>query len=420
MNIKKIQINNLFHTFTHKIGLNKDLTIIMGENGVGKTVTLKLIDAVFNQHFDFLAETDFESIILTFTKERWIITKEPRVEDGDNKCILSFSTTKKDTKPYLIDSTQLYPKLPPHIVRINDDKWYNRRSHMIMSKEYIADRYPIAFQPTFPEWMSNQFNRNHVRLINTQRLFINNSSNDLKNGLAVELYSEQLSKQMQEVMSRASFTTADLDRTFPKRLVKLLKAHKKFNPSKIISDLTDLETKRKKLSEVGLLKTIDAETIGVEELDEKDTTMLTVMHQYVQDSQQKLKQYDRLYNRISLFSKIIDFHFKRKIMRADSSEGFVVYSIIPGEKVEKKEIPLKKLSSGEQNELVLFYELLFKCDDKDLILIDEPEISLHLEWLQTMVNDLRSIVKENKSSLLIATHSPDFIGENYDLVQNLG
>lgn len=196
MNIKKIQINKLFHSFTHKIELNKDLTIIMGENGVGKTVTLKLIDAIFNQHFDFLAETDFESIIVTFTKERWIIKKEPLInKDGDIKCLLSFSTTKRNTELFKIDSTQLYPKLPPYIVRIDDDKWYNRRSQMIYSREYITDRYPIAFQATFPEWMSNQFNRNHVRLINTQRLFINDSANDLRNGFAVEFYSEQLSKK---------------------------------------------------------------------------------------------------------------------------------------------------------------------------------------------------------------------------------
>ena len=77
------------------------------------------------------------------------------------------------------------------------------------------------------------------------------------------------------------------------------------------------------------------------------------------------------------------------------------------------------LSSGEQNELVLFYEMLFKCDSKDLVLIDEPEISLHLEWMQSMIGDLKRVADKNKMSLLIATHSPDLVGENYELVQHL-
>jgi hypothetical protein len=37
-----------------------------------------------------------------------------------------------------------------------------------------------------------------------------------------------------------------------------------------------------------------------------------------------------------------------------------------------------------------------------------------------MIGDLKRISKENGASLLIATHSPDFVGDNYDLVQNLG
>lgn len=44
----------------------------------------------------------------------------------------------------------------------------------------------------------------------------------------------------------------------------------------------------------------------------------------------------------------------------------------------KNEIPIEHLSSGEKNDFVLFYELIFKCDSKSLILVDEPEISLHV------------------------------------------
>ena len=38
MDIKRIVIKNLFNIFTHEISFKEDVTIIMGEKGVGKTV----------------------------------------------------------------------------------------------------------------------------------------------------------------------------------------------------------------------------------------------------------------------------------------------------------------------------------------------------------------------------------------------
>lgn len=418
MNIKSIQINNLFHTFNHNILLNKDIKIIMGENGVGKTVSLKLIDAIFNKNYEFLAETDFQSIAINFGREKWKITKEKSIDNDyiDKICI---SSNKKGTEPFIIDSSMIYPRLPSYVDKIDDDHWINRRNRVIYSREHLADRYPPLPLNSIPEWMQNQLNNNHVKLINTQRLFFTENNREAKNGLAVDIYSDELKTLMQEEMTKASLTTADLDRTFPKRLVNLLKAHKKFKLDDILQEIKDLEKKRGELSEAGLLTTKESETIDADDLDEKDKTMLAVMYQYIKDSKEKLHKYDKLYNKVSLLCQIIDTHFKRKALKVDSYRGFIVYPKIDEKIIESDIIPLRNLSSGEQNELVLFYELLFKCDDKDLILIDEPEISLHLEWLQSMIDDIKSIVNENGSKLLIATHSPDFVGDNYDLVQNL-
>lgn len=65
--------------------------------------------------------------------------------------------------------------------------------------------------------------------------------------------------------------------------------------------------------------------------------------------------------------------------------------------------------------MVLFFELLFKSNDKSLILIDEPEISLHISWQNCFIKDLKEITKINNIDVLIATHSPDIIADNWDL-----
>ncbi len=42
----------------------------------------------------------------------------------------------------------------------------------------------------------------------------------------------------------------------------------------------------------------------------------------------------------------------------------------------------------------------------DLVLIDEPEISLHIEWQMAFVDDIRAALRESSIDVLMATHSP--------------
>lgn len=72
-------------------------------------------------------------------------------------------------------------------------------------------------------------------------------------------------------------------------------------------------------------------------------------------------------------------------------------------------MPLKKLSSGEQHELILFYGLLFKTSPGSLIMIDEPEISLQVVWQEQFLQDVQDITRLANIDVLRANHSPDNI-----------
>ena len=73
-----------------------------------------------------------------------------------------------------------------------------------------------------------------------------------------------------------------------------------------------------------------------------------------------------------------------------------------------KEIEFDALSSGEQQIVSIFAKLNFS-DKKYIILIDEPEISLSVEWQRKFLPDICS--SNNCSQLIAITHSP-FIFEN--------
>lgn len=68
-----------------------------------------------------------------------------------------------------------------------------------------------------------------------------------------------------------------------------------------------------------------------------------------------------------------------------------------------------ELSKGEKEILSLFSKLYFKGKKDIILLIDEPEISLNINWQKELIP---SIVKSGKCGLIVAmTHSP-FIFQN--------
>ena len=57
-----------------------------------------------------------------------------------------------------------------------------------------------------------------------------------------------------------------------------------------------------------------------------------------------------------------------------------------------------------------------------VLFIDEPEISLHIEWQRVLVTLLGRILKQTRgeeSILMFATHSPDIITDHLDSVVDL-
>ena len=71
-----------------------------------------------------------------------------------------------------------------------------------------------------------------------------------------------------------------------------------------------------------------------------------------------------------------------------------------------------ELSSGEQSQALLFAKILSVAQDGMAILIDEPEISLHLHWQMTFHSSLATLLKGiRRIHVVVATHAPVVISE---------
>ena len=96
------------------------------------------------------------------------------------------------------------------------------------------------------------------------------------------------------------------------------------------------------------------------------------------------------------------------------------------------------LPSGIRQKFRIFTSIAMQVASvqKSLILIDEPEISLHLSWQRTFVDDLISFLSEMTSdfrttvddggdlqgiiSIIVSTHSPAIIANHYHRAKQIG
>jgi len=81
-----------------------------------------------------------------------------------------------------------------------------------------------------------------------------------------------------------------------------------------------------------------------------------------------------------------------------------------GIKAAGEEIPIGSLSSGEKQMLRIMLDVL--SAGENAVLIDEPELSMHVDWQLQLVAAMRKVNPD--CQLLLATHSPDVMAHVED------
>ena len=142
---------------------------------------------------------------------------------------------------------------------------------------------------------------------------------------------------------------------------------------------------------------------------------MAVLWTYLADTDSKLGTFQDLLGRTNLFLDIVNRRFINKTITADAEKGIKVITDSTGDTLEPSD-----LSSGEQHELVLFYDLLFNTSPGTLVLIEEPEISLHVAWQQAFLGDIEAVTRLVPVRFVIATHSPQIIHKSWSRTVMLG
>lgn len=444
MRIKQISVNGLFGIFDHVIPLNMDdrITVIHGPNGFGKTAMLRILNAFFNNRYWELRRIPFRKFRVEFDDDKNIeIVKSNNDEEEINKNI-TFDFYKLNSHPEKFSLKQtkirsnkvdiLISRLDdfiPGLERIAPRKWLYRLTEETLSLEEVLERFsnlsPLDLKPQeIPDWLKGLNSNINIRLIESQRLlnFIPNRASTLDYKTTsilstVSAYSNEIAKLMQDKFKEYGTMSQSLDRTFPIRVVKQ-QSSSDITDEQLRHQLKELEETRYRLIEVGLLdKDENSEfPIQPQDIDESTKKALSV---YIEDVEKKLNVFNEIATKINLLKRIINNKFSYKEINFSREKGFILTTLYNSSLSDSKTLLPTDLSSGEQHELVLLYELLFKVEPNSLVLIDEPELSLHVGWQVQFLKDLQEITKLADLDILIATHSPDIIQDRWDLTVEL-
>jgi len=79
-------------------------------------------------------------------------------------------------------------------------------------------------------------------------------------------------------------------------------------------------------------------------------------------------------------------------------------------KENAKEFEINRLSTGEKTLMSKVLLLYFGGYEDKIILIDEPELSLHPSWQNKVLKIYENFALQNNCQIIIATHSPHIIG----------
>ncbi len=360
--IKRLEVEGLNNRLDAAMDFNEDLNIITGRNGSGKTTLLKLIWYLISGNLtDVVSEIPFRSVSIHTDAFSFSIERA-----ANKRCKLDFQPANKKE----VDLQ------PPQLLRVSQTDEIAELGRTILDSTNGS-----LFFPSFRR-IEGGFDRLSAHEGTAVRVHYRHS-NQLRRRVV-----DRATERLQEAMYRLSNQVSVINHKFiasisTHDIVKLL-TEKYADVSKRTNDLS-----------VKLSKEISQKTSDTKASDDANPALTDIKRSV----EQFTKEQDSLLRPFSVLSEQIPEIFEYEGIR-------VTDAITLGN--EQHAIDSDLLSSGEKQMLSFLCYNTFVQNTP--IFIDEPELSLHVDWQRLLLPTL--LEQDTNNQFFIATHSP-FIYSRY-------
>ena len=314
--------------------------------------------------------------------------------------------------------------------RLGEDSWENRFNGDVASGSELEALLGVDLGELLgagpPALVADFVSQKPVYFIETQRLLSPHREEDLDDSSdgrrrrkvspsledTVSQYARDMKAKLNATLVYHSQKSQELDQSFPKRLLDRDVSSASVDEADIRARYEAQRGTRRRLEELRL--TPEGADLPLPS-GNLDRVKLDVLDLYLSDSEAKLDSFEEILEKVDLLKEVVNKRFLRKRLVVDAETGLSIRR-----DSDDQQIDPAVLSSGEKHELVMFYDMIFSAKPGALVLIDEPEISLHVSWQRQFLDDISRVADLTSIRALIATHSPQIIGTHTDKTQELG
>lgn len=425
------------------VDFNKDLSILTGVNGSGKTTAIILLQAILCPNFKDLISIPFERLELSILHND--VEIHISVQNEKENIILAVSTIDSSLKivKRKLEEFEYVNLKHKEGIETNDFIIKSLEPHPIL--EFIQGLPSPIFIGL--ERRIDEFQNEREDFLLERRMFINKSRHELS----------QYRRQFKGTLGVSLLETEFLVQAMYKRLKKIEDGYTSaiqrqslmsyfdyvtFDPKKDLDNLNNYIEKKNLLSRrqeiedalrkigydndafvsklkpffekleglIDSIKPLDSEKKGISIewlINKSQVEKLSQLVEIIDDYNSRI---NKAFLPINKFIEIINSFLK--------DTGKKVYIDQVGHLIVKrpngKDVSIDALSSGERQIVILFANVMFNKytseSRENILIIDEPELSLHIKWQEKFIDTL--LIASEKTQFILATHSPDIVGEH--------
>ncbi|MDS1792752.1 AAA family ATPase [Vibrio parahaemolyticus] len=392
---------------------NENVTVIYGDNGCGKTTLLRVLHAIFTKNDNELLKNKIESIRLKFS------TTKTNKDSGQKNVIIK---KKSNSDKYIWPESINFSSLGLGVGRtINSTETNIQINDIYRFFVQDIDKYKFVKvdKATHPgDWFDfcndllntskkyREFRKMHevnLSRFNEKNLYLKNVKIEEVVEMLLENYrvariktSKRIQNALFETLSSYLIATQPRFDDYHHDMRQLYQ-DVSINKARIISALDDNDDNKTKTEIVNKLKAISSFQTFINEIN---TPILIELFSNMVD---ELVNEQSMLNSINEIVSIFNQHMPTEKYLYVSETGL---EIITGDDSHS----VTELSSGESQLLITLCMLVLKGRDKDIILIDEPELSFNIKWQRKFVELVTYLVPD--SQVIVASHSPAIAGSS--------
>lgn len=437
--LRAVVVEGLFGSRDYTLELDAARpTILTGSNGTGKSTILRLVNAVARGDMETMAKAPLTGFTLVFANTpsfslyRNATSHLLSLEWGRHSDVIDVGWNEEiaGLPEWARDAWYEDPENSEEVVM------EAARAKGLPFTEYkeIRDRLRDISENsraiTPPAWFEELRTRFSVLFISDQRLIAEPKATTpgvrktaaaaaRRGGAprdrrrAIEHASADIADRIQLADSRYARVSQEQDRTFPRDVIRAMKQAANVSKKRVDDLVNQVEAQREQLRLVGLLDRADSYEPKFDPEDFEEANVRSVVATIMQANLRKLDVLDDLAQRLTTYKAFLDSRYTPKSVTLNRGQGMRI-ELASGQSIRPSD-----LSSGEQQMAVLAYEILFRTEPNTLVIIDEPEISLHVLWQDTLVDDLSKMGLASNLQFLMATHSPVILANHQKLERSL-